>query len=75
MSLFDQKQLLASMHPFDLLSDRVLEQLMQQMDIAYYPKETVLIAPRVEAVCLYIIIKGSVHEYVDEELTSKGKGR
>lgn len=70
MSLFDQKQLLASMHPFDLLSDRVLEQLMQQMDIAYYPKETVLIAPRVEAVCLYIIIKGSVHEYVDEELTN-----
>ncbi len=70
MSLFDQKQLLASMHPFDLLEDRVLEQLMRQMDIAYYPKDTVLIAPRVEAVCLYIIIKGSVHEYVDDELTN-----
>ena len=70
MSLFDQKQLLASMHPFDLLDDRVLESLMQQMDIAYYPKDTVLIAPRVEAVSLYIIIKGSVHEYVDDELSN-----
>ncbi len=70
MSLFDQKQLLASMHPFDLLEDRVLENLMQQMDIAYYPKDTVLIAPRVEAECLYIIIKGSVHEYVDDELSN-----
>jgi len=70
MSIFDQKQLLASMHPFDLLADRVIEHLMQQMDIAYYPKDTVLIAPRVEAVCLYIIIKGSVHEYVDDELTN-----
>ena len=70
MSLFDQKQLLASMHPFDLLEDRVLEGLMQQMDIAYYPKDTVLIAPRVEAECLYIIIKGSVHEFVDDELSN-----
>ena len=58
------------MHPFDLLADRVLENLMQQMDIAYYPKDTVLIAPRLEAECLYIIIKGSVHEYVDDELSN-----
>jgi CBS domain-containing protein len=70
MSIFDQKQLLASMHPFDLLDDRVLEQVMQQLDIVYYPKETVLIAPRVEAESLYIVIKGSVHEYVEDELSN-----
>lgn len=68
MSIFDQKQLLASIHPFDLLSERAQERLIEQMDIAYYPKETVLITPTVEAVSLYIIIKGSVNEYIDEEL-------
>ena len=68
MSIFDQKQLLASIHPFDLLSDRAQERLIEHMDIAYYPKETVLIAPKVETVSLYIIIKGSVHEYNDDEL-------
>lgn len=70
MSIFDQKQLLASMHPFDLLNEQAIDALMQKMDIAYYPKETVLISPNVPAECLYIIIKGSVHEWLDEELTN-----
>lgn len=68
MSLFDQKALLMSIHPFDLLGERMIEKLMTQMDIAYYPKETVLIAPRVRAESLYIIIKGIVNESVDGEL-------
>lgn len=68
MSIFDQRQLLASIHPFDLLSERAQERLIEQMDIAYYPKETVLITPTVEAVSLYIIIKGSVNEYIEDEL-------
>lgn len=57
-----------SIHPFDLLGERMIEKLMTQMDIAYYPKETVLIAPRVRAESLYIIIKGIVNETVDGEL-------
>ncbi|MDP2077907.1 MAG: putative nucleotidyltransferase substrate binding domain-containing protein [Sulfuricurvum sp.] len=68
MSLFDQKALLMSIHPFDLLSERMIEKLMTQMDIAYYPKETVLIAPRVRAQSLTIIIKGVVNETIEEEL-------
>jgi CBS domain-containing protein len=68
MSIFDQKQLLASIHPFDLLDDAVLDRLIASMDISYYPKETVLISPSVIADVLYIIIKGNVNEYVDEEL-------
>ncbi|MDD5716723.1 MAG: putative nucleotidyltransferase substrate binding domain-containing protein [Sulfuricurvum sp.] len=68
MSLFDQKALLTSIHPFDLLTERMIEKLMTQMDIAYYPKETVLIAPRVRGESLYIIIKGFVNETVDGEL-------
>ena len=57
-----------SIHPFDLLSERMIEKLMTQMDIAYYPRETVLIAPRVRAESLYIIIKGIVNETIDGEL-------
>lgn len=68
MSILDQQQLLASIHPFELLNQRVIAQLSSQMDIAYYPKETVLIGPRVEAQHLYIIIKGSVNELIDGEL-------
>ncbi len=68
MSLFDQKALLMSIHPFDLLAERMIEKLMTQMDIAYYPKETVLIAPRVQAQFLCIIIKGVVNENVEGEL-------
>lgn len=68
MSILDQQQLLASIHPFELLSRRVISQLSSQMDIAYYPNDTVLIGPRVEAQHLYIIIKGSVNELIDGEL-------
>jgi CBS domain-containing protein len=68
LSLFDQKALLMSIHPFDLLTERMIEKLMTQMDIAYYPRETVLIAPRVRAESLYIIIKGIVNETIDGEL-------
>lgn len=70
MSLFDQKQLLASVHPFDLLDERTLDGVLGRMDIAYYPANTVLIAPEVAAECLYIVIKGSVHEWLDDELTN-----
>jgi CBS domain-containing protein len=68
LSLFDQKALLMSIHPFDLLGERVIEKLLTQMDIAYYPKETVLINPRVRAEALYIIIKGVVNESIEGEL-------
>jgi CBS domain-containing protein len=68
LSLFDQKALLMSIHPFDLLGERMIEKLMTKMDIAYYPKETVLIAPRVRAESLTIIIKGFVNETIEGEL-------
>ncbi len=68
MSKYDQQQLLASIHPFDLLESRVIAHLSTQMDIAYYPKETTLISPTLGSDSLYIIIKGNVNEYIDDEL-------
>ena len=68
MSKYDQQQLLASTHPFDLLDDRVIIQLSTQMDIAYYPVGTTLISPSIGSDALYIIIKGSVYEHLEDEL-------
>lgn len=68
MSIYDQQQLLASVHPFDLLSKGVISDLSSEMDIAYYPKETVLISPFIGSEHLYIIIKGCVNEFVEDEL-------
>jgi len=68
LSLFDQKALLMSIHPFDLLGERMIENLLTKMDIAYYPKESILVAPRVRGESLYIIIKGVVNETVEGEL-------
>ncbi len=75
MSIVEQQQLLASIHPFELLDTRAISALSAQMDIAYYPKETLLISPRVPAEHLYIIIKGSVHELVDDELQNVYTGQ
>ncbi|PHR58074.1 MAG: cyclic nucleotide-binding protein [Arcobacter sp.] len=68
MSIYDQQQLLASVHPFSLLKAGVIETLSGSMDIAYYPKESVLISKSIGSDYLYIIIKGIVHEYLDDEL-------
>jgi CBS domain-containing protein len=63
-----QKELISSLHPFDLLSALELEQVMGEMDIAYYPKETVLISPSLSTAALYIVIKGTVNELIEDDL-------
>ncbi len=68
MSQLDQKELISSIHPFELLSSFELEQVIGSMDIAYYPKETVLISSNISTTALYIIIKGRVNELVDYDL-------
>ena len=68
MSLLDQRKLIESIHPFELLSSNELNSLMKKIDIAYYPKDTLLISRNLPSIAFYIIIKGSVNEYVDEEL-------
>lgn len=41
---------------------------MQKIDIAYYPSKTLLISPSISSIAFYIIIKGSVTEYIDDEV-------
>ena len=68
MSILDQKKLIESIHPFELLSSNELDNLMSKLDIAYYPKDTLLISPSLESIVFYIIIKGSVDELIDDEV-------
>ena len=68
MSILDQRKLIESIHPFELLSSRELDNLMGKLDIAYYPRDTLLISKNLPSIAFYIIIKGSVNEFVDDEL-------
>ncbi len=68
MSLLDQRKLIESIHPFGLLSSVELDNLMQKIDIAYYTKDTLLLSKTIPSIAFYIIIKGSVNEYIDNEL-------
>ena len=68
MSIFEQRKLIESIHPFGLLSPSVLDDLMEKMDIAYYPKGTLLISKTLSSIAFYIIIKGSVTEFIDDEV-------
>jgi len=68
MSILDQRKLIESIHPFELLSSNELDNLMQKIDIAYYTKDTLLISKDLPSIAFYIIIKGSVVEFKDDEV-------
>ena len=68
MSILDQRKLIESIHPFELLSSSTLDGLMNKIDIAYYPKDTLLISKNLPSIAFYIIIKGSVNEIIDDEI-------
>lgn len=68
MSLYDLEAFLRSIHPFQLLSKEEISKAIRAINIAYYKKDTILLSPQKEASFLYIIIKGEVGEYHEEEL-------
>lgn len=68
MSLRDQKSFLSNIHPFELLTEEQMDKCIRHMDIAYYPKDEILITPEKIPKHFFVIIKGSVHEYNEEEV-------
>ena len=66
MSFNDQKAFLRSIHPFDELSDSLLEELSQKIEIAFYPAESSLKLCAPEPERFVIVIKGEV-KALDEE--------
>jgi len=68
VSIQDQRKLIESIHPFEMLSATTMDHLMSKIDIAYYPNGTLLISPSISSIAFYIIIKGSVTEYIEDEI-------
>lgn len=68
MSLRDQEAFLSNIHPFEVLTHDQMNICIKNMDIAYYPKDTVLMSPEKISENFFIIIKGIVHEYNEEEM-------
>lgn len=63
MSIQDQEAFLSNIHPFQVLTPGQMSMCIQHMDIAYYPKDSILISPEKIPEHFFIIIKGSVYEY------------
>jgi len=68
MSLYDLEAFLRSIHPFQLLSQAEISKAINAMNIAYYRKDELLFSPFQPAEFLYIIIKGEVGEFHEDEL-------
>ena len=68
MSIQDQKTFLSNIHPFQVLTSEQMEICIKHMDIAYYPKDSVLINPEQIPNYFFIVIKGSVYEYSVENV-------
>jgi CBS domain-containing protein len=68
MSLRDQKSFLSNIHPFEVLNEEQMDKCIKHMDIAYYPKDEILITPEKIPNHFFVIIKGSVHEYNEEQV-------
>ena len=48
MSLQDQAAFLSNIHPFQVLTSGQMDKCIKHMDIAYYPKDSILISCRAE---------------------------
>ena len=68
MSMHDLEAFLRSVHPFQLLSKQEMAKTIKSINIAYYKKDTQLLSPSQKSEFLYIVIKGEVGEYHEDEL-------
>jgi CBS domain-containing protein len=68
MSLRDQEDFLSNIHPFEVLDENQINNCIKHMDIAYYPKDSTLISPDKISDHFFIIIKGAVYEYHEDEV-------
>jgi CBS domain-containing protein len=70
MSIQSQKEFLQSHHPFDKLTNYELDLCVKNINIGYYPKETTIISSTEIPEYFFIIIKGELNEYKEEELVA-----
>ena len=57
MSLRDQQSFLSNIHPFEELTQNQMDICIEHMDIAYYPKDAILLSPEKIHDHFFIIIQ------------------
>ncbi len=70
MSILEQTTFIKSIHPFENLNKRQLEEFAENLDIVYLKKDEILQKQNSEPENLYFIIKGLVQEKLDDEVLS-----
>ena len=70
MSLLEQKSFIKGIVPFDNLDDYSLEEIVKELDIAYFKEGVTLLSYQNKPEFLYFIIKGVVQEIYEDEVVS-----
>ncbi len=70
MQLLEQKSFIRGIPPFDKISQIVLDKVVENLDIAYFKKDEVLMSKAKAPEFLYFIIKGRVQERDDDKVIS-----
>ena len=70
MSLLEQESFIKGIPPFDKLSSRILNRVVENLDIAYFGKDETILSHGAMPEFLYFIIKGVVQERVEDEVVS-----
>ena len=68
MELLEKQSFIASIPPFDSIKEKKLTTLINNLDIAYFKQNEVIISSDIVPQYLYFIIKGAVYEFDDDEV-------
>jgi len=68
MSLHSLEDFLKQHYPFNKLNHEELTLCLKNIDISYYAKDEIIISPNNISNTFFIIIKGEVNQYLNEEL-------
>ncbi len=67
MELIEQKSFITSIHPFEFLSSKELDEFAKNMDVVYFKKDSIIQKTKSNPKYLYFIIKGLVQEVSEDE--------
>ncbi len=70
MQLLEQKSFIKGIPPFDKINQTILDKVVENLDIAYFKKDEVLMSKADTPQFLYFIIKGKVQERDEDEVVS-----
>jgi CBS domain-containing protein len=70
LELLEQRTFIRGIPPFDRVANKIVDKIAENLDIAYFRAEEVVLQKGAMPEFLYFIIKGVVHEREEEEILS-----